>query len=341
MAGPVLVCEVGPRDGLQGRAAPLPVAERVALLERLADAGLARIEAVSFVRDDRVPAMAGAEAVLAGVRRRPGLELAGLVMNARGAERAAACDLHEVRFVVVASDALSMRNQGADVDATLRAFATVAAIAARAGRRVAVVIAAAFGCPYEGPVPRSRVVEIAGRVARAGADEVVLADTIGAAAPPEVEARVVAVRDAAGGRPVGVHLHNTRNAGYANAYAALRAGATVFDAAIGGLGGCPFAPRATGNVATEDLVWLLEGCGVRPLPDLGRLIEVNAWLADRLGEPLPGLLARAGPFPSAAAPGTTGAAPAVPASAGAASGGAASAAAGHGSDDGALARAAR
>lgn len=302
MSAPVVVCEVGPRDGLQGRAAPLPVAERIALVDRLADAGLARIEAVSFVRDDRVPAMAGAEAVLAGVRRRPGVELAGLVMNARGAERAAACDLHEVRFVVVASDTFSVRNQGAGVEATLAAFDAVAAIAGRAGRRVAVVIAAAFGCPYEGTVPRSRVVEIASRVSRSGADEVLLADTIGAGGPAEVEARVAAVRDAVGGRPVGVHLHNTRNTGYANAYAALRAGATVFDASIGGLGGCPFAPRATGNVATEDLVWLLEGCGAGPLPDLRRLVEVNAWLAERLGEPLPGLLARAGPFPAAPAP---------------------------------------
>ena len=317
MSAPVVVCEVGPRDGLQARAAPLPVADRVALVDRLADAGLARIEAVSFVRDDRVPAMAGAEAVLAGVRRRPGLELAGLVMNARGAERAAACDLHEVRFVVVASDTFSVRNQGAGVEATLAAFDAVAAITARAGRRVSVVVGAAFGCPYEGPVPRSRVVEIASRAARSGADEVLLADTIGAAAPSEVEARVAAVRDAAAGRPVGVHLHNTRNAGYANAYAALRAGATVFDASIGGMGGCPFAPRATGNVATEDLVWLLEGCGAGPLPDLRRLIEVNAWLAERLGEPLPGLLARAGPFPAVPGPHPAGAVAGGGASAGA------------------------
>lgn len=298
MAGPVAVCEVGPRDGLQGLAAPLPVADRIALIDRLVEAGLARIEAVSFVRDDRVPAMAGAEAVLAGIRRRPGLHLAGLVMNPRGAERAADCDLHEVRFVVVATDTFSRRNQGADLAATLAAFERVAAITAGAGRRVAVVIGAAFGCPYEGVVPLPRVVGIARRVVAAGADEVVLADTIGAAVPVDVATRVAAVRDAIDGRPVGIHLHNTRNAGYANAFAAWQAGASVFDASIGGIGGCPFAPRATGNVATEDLVWMLAGCGATGLPDVDRLIEVNAWLAGRLGEALPGLLARAGPFPA-------------------------------------------
>jgi len=299
MGTPVTVCEVGPRDGLQARADALPVAARIELIDRLSAAGVTRIEAVSFVRDDRVPTMAGAEAVLSGIRRPVGLEVAALVMNMRGAERAAACRLEEVRFVVVASETFSRRNQNADIATTLDALRSVAPIAARAGQRLAVVIGAAFGCPYEGRVPVSRVVSIAAAAIDAGASEVVLADTVGAAVPGDVETLVPAVRGVMRGRPIGGHFHNTRNMGFANAFAAWRAGVATLDASVGGLGGCPFAPRAAGNITTEDLVYLLQGMGVAGLPRLAALLEVNRWLADRLGgETLPGLVARAGPFPA-------------------------------------------
>lgn len=298
MGTPVTVCEVGPRDGLQARAEVLPVVARIELIDQLSAAGVTRIEAASFVRDDRVPAMAGAEAVLAGIRRPAGLEVAALVMNVRGAERAAACHLDEVRFVVVASETFSRRNQNTDIAATLEALEAVAPIAARAGQRLSVVIGAAFGCPYEGRTPIDRVVRIAARAVDAGAAEVVLADTIGAAVPGDVEALVPAVRAVMRGRAVGGHFHNTRNMGFANAFAAWRAGVVTLDASIGGLGGCPFAPRATGNVATEDLVYLLRGLGIAGLPALEALVEVNRWLAGRLGgDALPGMVAKAGPFP--------------------------------------------
>jgi isopropylmalate/homocitrate/citramalate synthase len=300
VGAPVVVCEVGPRDGLQARSEMLSVAARIELIDRLSAAGVARIEAASFVRDDRVPAMAGAEAVLSGIRRPAGFEVAALVMNVRGAERAAACRLNEVRFVVVASETFSRRNQNAGIAATLDALEAVAPIAALAGQRLSVVIGAAFGCPYEGRTPVSRVVQIAARAIDAGAAEVVLADTIGSAVPTDVETLVPAVQAVVRGRAVGGHFHNTRNMGFANAFAALRAGVATLDASIGGLGGCPFAPRATGNIATEDLVYLLQGMGVADLPGLAALLEVNRWLAERLGgEALPGLVARAGPFPAA------------------------------------------
>jgi hydroxymethylglutaryl-CoA lyase/(R)-citramalyl-CoA lyase len=284
----VTVCDVGPRDGLQNEPEVLAPAVRAELVERLAAARVPRIEAVSFVRDDRVPQMAGAEAVATAVAE-VDAELSGLVLNERGYERFAATGLGRLNVTLAATESFNQRNGGLSLaDATAQAEQ----ILARAQVPATVTISVCFGCPFEGRVDPGRVVELAGRFA---AHEVVLADTIGVATPSQVKVLVGRVSKDTG--DVGVHLHNTRNTGYANAVAALEAGATVLDASVGGLGGCPFAPKATGNIATEDLVYLLEGEGVETGIDLDALIGVAEWLEELLGRRLEGQLYRAGRWP--------------------------------------------
>lgn len=295
----IAVCEVGPRDGLQNHPRHFEVAERVELVDRLSAAGLRRIEAVSFVNDRKVPRMAGAEAVLERIRRPPGTLFSGLVLNGRGVERALGCDLQEIRLVVVASDTFSRRNQGATTEDTVRLAGEVARKVKSAGRRFSVVIATAFGCPFEGRVAPEHVADIARRLATMEVDEIVLADTIGAATPFDVAALVPLVAAAVPGIPLGCHFHNTRNLGFANAYAAIVCGVRLLDSSIGGLGGCPFAPRATGNIATEDLVNMLAGHLDTPV-DVESLLATVGWLEERIGAPVPGLLSRAGVFPSVA-----------------------------------------
>jgi hydroxymethylglutaryl-CoA lyase/(R)-citramalyl-CoA lyase len=285
----VTVCDVGPRDGLQNEQAVLEPAVRADLVNRLAAAGLPAIEAVSFVHAQRVPQMAGAEEVVAAIERRPGVVYSGLVLNERGFERFAATGLDSLHFNLAATDSFGRENQNATPE---EALATLGRI--RTETPVSVSISVAFGCPFEGAVDPGRVVDIVRRVADLGIEEVVLADTIGVAVPRQVKRLVAEAAKRA--RRVGVHLHNTRNTGFAGAYAALEAGATVFEASVGGLGGCPFAPRATGNVATEDLVYLLHGEGVETGIDLDALIAVSEWLAEMLGRDLPGQVYRAGPF---------------------------------------------
>jgi hydroxymethylglutaryl-CoA lyase len=296
----VELVEVSPRDGLQDEPVPPSTEAKVALIERALDAGVTRVEAVSFARPDRVPAMADAEEVMAGVSRRSGTTLAGLVLNERGLERALGAGVDEVNVVVLASETFSHRNQGMSVDEAVTMWGRVASGAAAARTRASVTLSAAFGCPYEGVVDPNRVRELARRVAGAGPFEIGLADTIGSAVPPEVE---TLVRDvgAATGLPVRVHLHNSRNAGYANALAAIAAGVTALDASIGGIGGCPFAPGATGNIASEDLLYLLDRMGIITGVSLAGLLDASRWLADVLGRPLPGQLVRSGPFPGEAA----------------------------------------
>ena len=296
----VEVVEVAPRDGLQDEPVVVPTADKVELIERALAAGVRRVEAVSFARPDRVPTMADAEEVMASVRRRPGTRLSGLVLNRRGLERALAAGVDDVQVVVVVTETFSRRNQGAGVEEALAMWASVAEEAHRSGVGASVTLAAAFGCPYEGTVDPSHVREVARRAAGAGPFEIALADTIGCAVPPEVDALVRGVA-ADTGLPVRLHLHNSRNTGYANAVAALFAGAAALDAGIGGIGGCPFAPGATGNVATEDLVHLLDRMGIATGIDLDALLGTSAWLAATLGHPLPGQVARAGPFPTARA----------------------------------------
>jgi isopropylmalate/homocitrate/citramalate synthase len=285
----VTVCDVGPRDGLQNEQAVLEPSVRAELVNRLAGTGLPAIEAVSFVHPERVPQMAGAEEVVAGIDRRPGVTYSGLVLNAKGAARFAETDLDELHFNLAATETFGRRNQNATPEEALAALGAL-----ESEKRVSVSISVAFGCPFEGAVDPGRVLELVDRATELGAAEVVLADTIGVAVPRQVKELV----SGAGQRThrVGVHLHNTRNTGFASAYAALEAGATVFEASVGGLGGCPFAPRATGNVATEDLVYLLHGEGVETGVDLDALIAVSEWLERVLGRELPGQLYRAGAF---------------------------------------------
>jgi hydroxymethylglutaryl-CoA lyase len=297
----VELVEVSPRDGLQDEPVHLSTEDKVALIERALDAGVTRVEAVSFVRPDRVPAMADAEAVMAGVSRRSGCRLSGLVFNERGLERALSAGVDEINVVVLVSETFSRRNQGMGVDDAAAVWSRVASEAAKAGVGASVMLSAAFGCPYEGVVDPNRVRELARRVAESGPFEIGLADTIGCAVPPEVEHLVRGVA-ADTGVSVRVHLHNSRNTGFANAVAAVEAGATTLDASIGGIGGCPFAPGATGNIATEDLVHLLDRMGVATGVELDGCLETSRWLAVTLGHPLPGQVVRSGPFPIQTAP---------------------------------------
>jgi len=282
----VILCDVGPRDGLQNEPETLAPSVRAELVNKLAAASLPRIEAVSFVREDRVPQMAGAEEVVAGIERRSGVQYAGLVLNEQGFERLRATGLDRVNVTLAATETFNQRNGNASL---AEATARVERILAEADRPATATISVAFGCPFEGRVDPAVVVELARKLE---AEELVLADTIGIATPSAVRSLVEQV--SALGKPVGFHGHNTRNTGYANALAALEAGATVLDASIGGLGGCPYAPRATGNIATEDLVYLLEGEGVETGVDLDALIEVSQWLEGVLGRTLEGQVYRAG-----------------------------------------------
>jgi hydroxymethylglutaryl-CoA lyase/(R)-citramalyl-CoA lyase len=286
----VLVCDVGPRDGLQNEPDLLPAATRAELISRLASARLARVEAVSFVRGDRVPQMADAEDVVA-LARRGDAELSGLVLNERGYERFAATSIDRVNCTLAATESFNERNGNATLE---EAVARVLRIVALADRPVTVTVSCAWGCPFEGEVDPAFVADLCERLR--DADELVLADTIGVATPRRVRSLVERVSIL--GRPVGAHLHNTRNTGYACAWAALEAEAAVLDASVGGIGGCPFSPNATGNIATEDLVWQLERDGVSTGIDLDALVDVSRWLEGVLGRQLPGYVYRAASWPA-------------------------------------------
>jgi len=291
------IVEVGPRDGLQNEKVQFSTENKVALIERLIAAGARRIEAVSFVNPTRVPQMADAEAVMAAVPRRANVKYIGLVMNARGFERALACGVDEVNCVVVASDTFNRRNQGVGTDDSIKTLGEIAAAARRANIPLSVVVAAAFGCPFEGEMPMGRLVDVLGKIAEYAPREVALADTIGVGAPNEVTERFAAVKRIMPEAVLRAHFHNTRNTGLANACAAVAAGVTALDASVGGMGGCPFAPAATGNIPTEDLCYMLERMGVDTGLSVPALIEVSHWLEAQLGRGVPALLGRAGMFP--------------------------------------------
>jgi hydroxymethylglutaryl-CoA lyase/(R)-citramalyl-CoA lyase len=293
----VIVCDVGPRDGLQNEAKTLAPAMRAELCDRLAAAGVKRIEAASFVNPKLVPQMAGAEDVMSALHRVKDVVYAGLVLNEKGYERAVEAGVDEVHYAFSATDEFGRRNQNAT---TAEGLKTALGLVARArGDRVpiTVTISVAFGSPFDGPVPASDVLQIIEHLMAVPPDEVCLADTIGVAVPTQVRELVRGARSL--GATVGAHFHNTRNTGYANALAALEEGAVSLDASVGGAGGCPFAPNATGNIATEDLVYMLRGVGVETGIDLDRLIETSRWLGAQLGKDLPGMLARAGDYPFA------------------------------------------
>jgi hydroxymethylglutaryl-CoA lyase len=296
----VRIVEVSARDGLQNDPAFLTTEQKVELVARTTAAGLDRAEVASFVNPKRVPQMADAEAVLEGLADAvPAAQLSriGLVLNVRGIDRATETALQEVNVVVVSTDTFAQRNQGTDTAGLIEVLAQVVPIAKAAGIVPTVTLAASFGCPFEGEVPIARSVKLAEQVAATGVAEIALADTIGVAVPADVRARFDAVRAVTGDLPLRAHFHNTRNTGYANALAAYEAGVTILDASLGGIGGCPFAPKATGNIATEDLVYLFERSGIRTGVDLDALIEHAAWLEGVLGHPTTGQVSKAGTFP--------------------------------------------
>ena len=299
MPGTIEIVEVGPRDGLQSEPDVVPTAVKLELIRRLIDAGVRRVEVASFVNPKRVPQMADAEEMLAGLPRRDDVQYIGLVLNRKGFERARAAGCTEIGMVTVATDSFGQRNQGATIEDTIRAWEEIAPLAREAGIRAQVTLSVAFGCPFEGEVPIERVVQIATRLAAAHPIEIALADTIGVAVPSQVTELVNRIHAAAPGVVLRCHFHNTRNTAIANAYAAVLAGVKVLDASIGGLGGCPFAPNATGNVATEDLQYLLSRVGYTTGIDLEKLISTARWLQEQRGRPLPGMLAKAGGFPRA------------------------------------------
>ncbi|WP_329522012.1 hydroxymethylglutaryl-CoA lyase [Spirillospora sp. NBC_01491] len=290
------VLEVGPRDGLQNEDRVLSPDDRIELIARSVSAGARRIEAVAFVHPGRVPQMAGAEEVMAGVPRRDGVSYSGLVLNRRGLDRALAAGVDEVNVVVVASDTFSVRNQGRTMAEMLDEWDGIAAAARDAGVPAGMTVAVAFGCPFEGETPPARVAEIARRAQAAGAFEIALADTIGVGVPAQVRDLARRTREAAPGTPLRCHFHNTRNTGYANALTAVDEGVAVLDASTGGFGGCPFAPAATGNIATEDLLYALHRGGVSTGIDMAAVAETGTWLGGLLGKPAPALLGRAGGF---------------------------------------------
>lgn len=290
----VTICDVGPRDGLQNQPVTLEPAVRAELVDMLAAASVPRVEAVSFVSPRHVPQMAGAEQVVAAIERREDVVYAGLALNERGYSRLRETGLDEVHFAFAATEEFNQRNARASVEESLVDAERIIERAQADGIRSTVTIGVAFGCPFEGAVDPGRVAELAARLASAGADEITVADTVGVGVPRQVRDLVGRVTPL--GVPVGVHLHNTRNLGFANAYAALEAGAVVFDASVGGIGGCPYAPRATGNIATEDLVYLFHGEGVETGIDLDALITVAQWLESQLGRELEGQVYKAGTF---------------------------------------------
>lgn len=297
----VTLTEVGPREGFQyegaRRSAPIPLADKLRLIAALAGTGIRVLQIASFVNPKLVPQMADADAVAAGLKRRSGVIYIGLALNKRGALRALEAGLDEVGAVCAASDGFAQRNQGQSSDQSLQMCCEVVRLAQQQGRRAQITISTAFGCPFDGEVDPGRVVDMARIAAASNPVEIAIADTIGVAAPRDVADLVSRVREAIKPLPVRVHFHNTRNTGLANVWAAVTAGALTVDASLGGLGGCPFAPRATGNVPTEDVVYMLERSGYHTGLNLNGLIASAQWLSTQMARELPGMLSRAGNFP--------------------------------------------
>lgn len=298
---PVTIVEVAPRDGLQNEAVALTTGQKLELTARAVGCGARHVEVTSFVHPAKVPAMADAEEVAAGLPRDDGVSYSALVLNTRGLQRAVDAGIGAVNFVVHCTEMFSQRNQGVDISGGIDLWHEVAARARAAGVRANLTLAAAFGCPFEGEVPVEQVVEIARKVLTSPPETLSLADTIGVAVPADVRARFFALAPLLPEEvELRAHFHNTRNTGTANALAAVEAGVTVLDSSLGGIGGCPFAPGATGNVATEDLVYALDRSGARTGLALTELLEASGWLEDVLGRPLPAMLRRAGDFPAMA-----------------------------------------
>lgn len=291
------IVEVGPRDGLQSEPEILSTELKVEFIRRAVDAGLRRLEVASFVHPKKVPQMGDAELLVSRLPACDELSYIGLVLNERGLDRALTTTIDEIGMVVVASDTYNQRNQGVTTDESIEAWKVIARRAKAAGRRANVMISSAFGCPYEGEVPVERVIEIARRLMDAEPAELGIADSIGVAVPGQVAELLGKLREEFGEVSLRCHFHNTRNIGLANAYAAIEAGVESLDASIGGIGGCPFAPAATGNIPTDDLVYMLDRSGIQSGISLAKIIATSNWLAGELGRQVPAMLPRAGTFP--------------------------------------------
>jgi len=296
----VSIIEVGPRDGLQGEPEILPTSTKIEFIRRAVAAGIQRLEVTSFVHPKRVPQMADAEDVIRGLPRKEGVIYIGLVLNRKGFDRALATGIHEIGMAVVASDTYNQRNQGVPTAESVKAWLEIAKAAKAAGIRANVMISSAFGCPFEGEVPLRRVLELVEQVMEGDPVDLGIADSIGVAVPSQVRDLVGAVRAKAPGVPIRCHFHNTRNTGIANAQAALDAGVASLDASIGGIGGCPFAPAATGNIPTDDLLYMLDRSGIQTGVSLEQVIATSQWLAEQLGRGTPAMLPKAGIFPQIA-----------------------------------------
>ncbi|HVT24222.1 MAG TPA: hydroxymethylglutaryl-CoA lyase [Rhizomicrobium sp.] len=298
MAKRIEIIEVGPRDGLQNQSAILSTEDKVAMIEKLIDAGARRLEVASFVNPARVPQMADAEGVIAGLPDRKDVTYIGLVLNARGVERALQTKIDEVGAVAIATDSFGLRNQKQTWRESVEVSVDIIERAKKAGVRAQATISVAFGCPFEGEVPLARVVEMARAIAKAGPHEIAVADTVGVGVPSQVKEMIAALREAIPGMPLRCHFHNTRNTGLANAFAAAEMGVDRLDASVGGIGGCPFAPSATGNIGTEDLIYMLHRSGFETGYDLAKLNAMAPWLAGRLNlSGLPAMVSRTDPFP--------------------------------------------
>ncbi len=297
MSRPISIIEVGPRDGLQNEAVVLDIEARLEFIARLDACGTRRMEVVSFVNSKRVPQMAGAEEIMAGLGSSKSGRRIGLVLNGKGWDRAVASGCDEANIVVCATTGFGVRNQGSSPAEQMDVLAQIMAQKAnKGGPSVTMTLSVAFGCPFDGEVSQDQVVALTRDAARLGVDEIAIADTVGAADPWMVRQRVEAVRGAIGDIPLRLHFHDTRNTGLANAYAGIEAGIDRLDASCGGIGGCPFAPAATGNIGTEDLVNMLHRGGYETGLDLDGLIETAHWICGKLGKVPPSSLARAGVF---------------------------------------------
>ena len=297
MSRKIEIVEVGPRDGLQNEQILFNVTQKLEMIARLEAAGARRTEVVSFVNPKRVPQMAGAEEIMAALPSSPGRSRIGLVLNMRGWERCVASQCDEANVVVCASDEFGIRNQGANSAEQVEALAAIVAARRPGDPPITMTVSVAFGCPFEGEVAEARVVEIVKAAADLKVSEIALADTIGVADPWRVRRRIEAARKVMGDIPLRLHFHDTRNTGLANAFAGVEAGVDILDASVGGLGGCPFAPNATGNIGTEDLVYMLERAGFETTYDLGQLIQIGQWASDLLGKTPAASVTRAGGFP--------------------------------------------
>ena len=303
MSRPITIVEVGPRDGLQNEKAILEPALRAELVRRLEAAGARRIEAVSFVHPKYVPQMAGAEEVLAALPPEAGRSRIGLVLNGKGYDRALGTAVDEVNVAMSATDGFGLKNQGMGVDQQVSMLSDIVTGRANAegepgaAPALSATLSCVWGCPFDGEVSVGQVEDLVGRIAELGVREIALADTIGVADPWAVTSKVEAARRAAPEAVLRLHFHDTRNTGLANAYAGVEAGIDVLDASVGGIGGCPFAPGATGNIATEDLVYMLERAGFDTGYDLDGLIDTARWIGGLIGRPAPSALSRAGGWP--------------------------------------------